>query len=140
MKIILKKKQFKKINEENNVNVSIHSNGNDISSITNAVTQNRPDIAAASKMGDPILHITNPNSQNGSNDNAITQHVEVGKGESIEGAINQQLNPNVTSTGGDVEVSGDGIQEKRVYTKRQIEEARLKNMIYETVKKAIKGK
>ena len=137
MKVVLKKKQFKKLNEENNVNVSLNSTGNNITAMANAVTQNKPDIMAAGKMGDPILHISNPNSQNGSNDNSITQHVEVGQGESIEGAMEKQLNPTATSTGGDVEVSGDGLKEVARYTQRQVDEARLRRSIYEAVKKAL---
>ena len=117
-----------RLDEENNVNLSLNAKGNDIPSFTNAVTQNRSDITAAGKMGDPIIHISNPNSQNGSNDNAITQHVEVGKGESIENAMTQQLNPTATSAGGDVEVSGDGVYETKSFSKKEIEEARLMKM------------
>ena len=139
MKIVLKKKQFEKINEENNINVSLNANGNTIPAMTNAITQNRSDITNAGKMGDPILHISNPSSQNGSNDSSITQHVEVGQGESIESAMQDQLNPTATSTGGDVEVSGDGLKEVARYTKKQVQEARLKQRIYETVKRVLEN-
>ena len=123
-RMIITAKQLSCLNEENNVNLSLNTNGNSIASYTNTITQNRSDINQASKMGDPIIHISNPSSQNGSNDNAITQHVEVGKGESIEGAMEKQLNPTATSTGGDVEISGDGIYETR-FNKKKVEEARL---------------
>ena len=123
-RMIINAKQLSCLNEENNVNLSLNTNGNSIASYTNTITQNRSDINQASKMGDPIIHISNPSSQNGSNDNAITQHVEVGKGESIEGAMEKQLNPTATSTGGDVEISGDGIYETR-FNKKKVEEARL---------------
>ena len=127
-KIIISASQAQKcLNEENNVNVSLNATGNNITAFANAVTQNKQDIMSAGKMGDPIIHISNPNSQNGSNDNAITQHVEVGKNDSIENAIEKQLNPTATSQGGDVEISGDGIYEM-VYTKKQIDEARMKKM------------
>lgn len=140
MKIVLKKGQFKKINEQNNVNLSLNATGRTIPSMTNAVTQNKPDIAAASKMGDPIIHISNPSSQNGSNDDAITQHVEVGKGESIENAMETQLNPTATSTGGDVEISGDGLQEVARYTKKTVEEMRAKNKVRKLVREALQKK
>lgn len=123
-RMIITAKQLSCLNEENNVNLSLNTNGNSIASYTNTITQNRSDINQASKIGDPIIHISNPSSQNGSNDNAITQHVEVGKGESIEGAMEKQLNPTATSTGGDVEISGDGIYETR-FNKKKVEEARL---------------
>lgn len=124
-RLVITSKQLARLDEENNVNVSLNARGNDIPSFTNAVTQNRTDITAAGKMGDPIIHISNPNSQNGSNDNSITQHVEVGKGESIETAMQQQLNPTATSAGGDVEISGDGVYETKSFSKKEIEEARL---------------
>lgn len=127
-RMIITTRQLGCLNEENNVNVSLNATGNNISSFTNAVTQNKPDILAAGKMGDPIIHISNPNSQNGSNDNAITQHVEVGQGESIENAMEKQLNPTATSTGGDVEISGDGVKEMTCYSKKSVEEARLAKM------------
>lgn len=127
-KMIISRSQLRQLNEENNVNVSLNSTGNTIPAFTNTIVQNKPDIMAAGKMGDPIIHISNPNSQNGSNDNAITQHVEVGKGESIENAMEKQLNPTATSTGGDVEISGDGVYEGKRYSKKAIEEARLAKM------------
>jgi len=127
-KMIISRSQLRQLNEENNVNVSLNSTGNTIPAFTNTIVQNKPDIMAAGKMGDPIIHISNPNSQNGSNDNSITQHVEVGKGESIENAMEKQLNPTATSTGGDVEISGDGVYEGKTYSKKAIEEARLAKM------------
>ena len=54
-----------------------------------------------------------------------------------EAAMEKQLNPTATSTGGDVEVSGDGLKEVARYTKRQVDEARLRRSIYEAVKKAL---
>ena len=67
-------------------------------------------------------------SQGGSNDNQITQHVEVGADETPEQAMAAQLNPNATSNGTDIEVSGDGLREGTVFKKREIEEARLRKM------------
>lgn len=127
-RLIITSKQLGCLNEENNINVSIDTTGNTIPSYTNAITANRDDIANAGKIGDPIIHMSNPNSQNGSNDNSITQHVEVGKGESIERAMQNQLNPTAIGQGGDVEISGDGVYEEKAYAKREIEEARLKKM------------
>ena len=116
------------LNEENNVNVGLHSTANTIAGMVNTVTQNRADINQASKLGDPVIHISNPNSQNGSDDSKLTQHVEVGQGDTIERAMQNQLNPAATGTGGDVEISGDGISETKSYSKKDIEEARLKRM------------
>ena len=128
--LIISQRHLQCLEEENNVNVGLQSTANTIPALVNAVTQNKPDINQASKIGDPVIHISNPNSQNGSDDNALTQHVEVGKGDTIERAMQTQLNPAATGTGGDVEISGDGISEA-VYTKKAVEEARLRKMMHE---------
>ena len=133
-KIVINPKQLRHcLNEQNNVNVGISTTGKTIPAIMNAVDQNQSDIAQASKVGDPILHISNPNSQNGSNDDAFTQHVEVNKGDTIASAMQNQLNPSATGNGGDIEVSGDGISERKVFSKKQIEEARIRKMRAEGV-------
>lgn len=128
--LIISQRHLQCLEEENNVNVGLQSTANTIPALVNTVTQNKPDINQASKIGDPVIHISNPNSQNGSDDNALTQHVEVGKGDTIERAMQTQLNPAATGTGGDVEISGDGISEA-VYTKKAVEEARLRKMMHE---------
>ena len=128
-RIVINTRQLDRcLNEENNVNVGLQSTGNTIPSLVNTVTQNKADINQASKLGDPVIHISNPNSQNGSDDTKLTQHVEVGQGDTIERAMQNQLNPAATGTGGDVEISGDGISETKSYSKKDIEEARLKRM------------
>ena len=117
--MIITTRQLGCLNEENNVNVSLNATGNNISSFTNAVTQNKPDILAAGKMGDPIIHISNPNSQNGSNDDAITQHVEVGQGESIENAMQKQLNPTAVEEARLAKMRNEG----RIMTKKELRES-----------------
>jgi hypothetical protein len=126
--MIINTRQLSCLNEENNVNVGLQTTASTIPSMVNTVTQNRADINQASKVGDPVIHISNPNSQNGSNDNALTQHVEVEKGDTIERAMQNQLNPAATGTGGDVEISGDGISESKRFSKKEVEKARLAKM------------
>ena len=127
-RMIINARQLSCLNEENNVNIGLQTTANTIPSMVNTVTQNKADINQASKVGDPVIHISNPNSQNGSNDNALTQHVEVEKGDTIERAMQNQLNPAATGTGGDVEISGDGISESKSFSKKDIEKARLAKM------------
>ena len=128
-RIVINTRQLDRcLNEENNVNVGLQSTANTIPALVNTVTQNKADINQASKLGDPVIHISNPNSQNGSDDSQLTQHVEVGKGDTIERAMQNQLNPAATGTGGDIEISGDGISETRAFSKKEIEEARLRRM------------
>ena len=58
-KIVINPKQLRHcLNEQNNVNVGISTTGKTIPAIMNAVDQNQGDIAQASKVGDPILHIS----------------------------------------------------------------------------------
>jgi hypothetical protein len=113
------------VNEENNVNVSLNTTGNTISSLVNTVSQNKSQINNASRMGDPVIHISNPSAQNGSDDNQLTQHVEVEKGQTIEKAMQDQLNPAATASNSDVEISGPGVSEGRCFSKKAIEEMRL---------------
>lgn len=127
-RMIINARQLSCLNEENNVNIGLQTTANTIPSMVNTVTQNKADINQASKVGDPVIHISNPNSQNGSNDNALTQHVEVEKGDTIERAMQNQLNPAATGTGGDVEISGDGISESKRFSKKEVEKARLAKM------------
>ena len=47
--------------------------------------------------------------------------------------MQNQLNPSATGNGGDIEVSGDGISERKVFSKKQIEEARIRKMRAEGV-------
>lgn len=127
-RLILTNKQLDKILKEENVTtVQLNTTGNTIPAVTNTITKNQPEIANASKYGDVNLHISNQN-LNGSNDSTPTQHVEVEKGQNINQAVQQQVNPSVLSDGGDIEVSGDGISENKRFTKKMVEEARLEKI------------
>lgn len=127
-RVIITNKQLNEIiKEENTTTVQLNTTGNTIPAVTNTVMSNTPEINNASKYGDVNLHISNQK-LNGSNDSVPTQHVEVEKGQNINQAIQQQVNPTVLSDGGDIEVSGDGISEGKSFSKRQIEEARLEKI------------
>lgn len=127
-RIILTRQQLNEVlKEENTTTVQLNTTGNTITSLTNAVTSNQPEINNAGKYGDVNLHISSQNLV-GSNDSVPTQHVEVEKGQNVNQAIQQQVNPTVLGDGGDVEVSGDGISEYKTFSKKQIEEARLKKI------------
>lgn len=127
-KVIISKSQLNEVlKEENTTTVQLNTTGNTIPAVTNTLVQNQPEITSASKYGDVNLHISSQK-LNGSNDSIPTQHVEVEKGQNVSQAIQQQVNPSVLSDGGDLEVSGDGLSEKKVFSKRAVEEARLKKM------------
>ena len=127
-KMILTKHQLNEVlKEENSTTVQINSTGNNLSSVTNAITNNRPEINNASKFGDVDIHVSNPNS-NGSNDSIPTQHVEVGSGDDLNKSIQQQVNTTLLSNGGDLDISGKGISEHKIFTKLMVEEARLNKL------------
>jgi hypothetical protein len=127
-KVIISKSQLDEVlKEENTTTVQINSTGNTIPAVTNALNQSRPEITNAGKYGDVSLHISNPNLV-GSNDSVPTQHVEVERGQNVGQAIQQQVNPTILGDGGSVDVSGDGISETKSFSKKSIEEARLKKM------------
>ena len=109
------------ISEENNVNVSINSTANTVSGVENALMQNKDQINNASKMGDPVIHVQNNNSNAGTNDTQFTQHVDVQKGQTPEQAVRQQLNATAIAQGSGVEISGPGLSECK-FTKKQISE------------------
>lgn len=127
-RIILTRKQLNEVlKEENTTTVQINSTGSTIPAVTNALNQSRSEITNAGKYGDVSLHISNPNLV-GSNDSVPTQHVEVERGQTVDQAIQQQVNPTVLGDGGSVDVSGDGISETKSFSKKSIEEARLKKI------------
>lgn len=127
-KVVISKSQLDEVlKEENTTTVQLNTTGNTIPSVTNAVTKNQPEITSASKYGDVNLHISNPNLV-GNNDNVPPQHVEVEKGQNVNQAIQQQVNPTVLSDGGAIDVSGDGISETKSFSKKAIEEARLRKI------------
>ena len=137
MKIILKKGQFKKLNEEQNINLNLNSTGSTTSAIANAITQNQPAISDASKTGNPILHITNPNSSNGTDDNKPAAYVNVQQNQDIETAAKEQL-PSGGVGDRPVTIGGPGVTETARYTKKMVEEARQKIFIDKAVRESIK--
>ena len=143
MKVILKKEQFKKLNEEQNINLNLNTTGSTTSAIANAITQNQPAITDASKTGNPILHITNPNSANGTDDNKPAAYVNVQQNQDIETAAKEQL-PSGGVGDRPVTIGGPGVTEVKRYTKKMVEEMRARalidRLVRESVRKVIKKK
>jgi hypothetical protein len=127
-KIILTAKQAKYLTEENAVNISAQSKDNTTSGFINAATNPNTisDINKASvATSDVNLVISGPES----NDNQPQQVVNVTNGDSVQTAMTNQTNDELIRNGGSVVVKGDGfVSETKIFTKKTIEEAKLKKL------------
>lgn len=124
-KLIITKNQLFKLNEEN-VNIAAQAKANTTSDFINTASNPNTvsDINKASVAGDVNLVINGP--QN--NDNQPIQTVNVTPGDTVENAINTQTNDELIRNGGSIKISGKGFGESKVYCKKVVEEARLKEM------------
>lgn len=130
-KIIISKKQFKSLNEDNSIDVTVTAKGQNSSDFINAATspEATSDIQKAKKYAQDVnLKVNGPD---GNNDSEPTIDVEVPKGSTVQKTIPE--NPSIEKAiegGSSVKISGDGFgkYENRVYSKKSIEEARLENI------------
>lgn len=124
-KLIITKNQLKCINE-NAINIAATAKGNSISDFSNTLSNvnTQTDINKAGRMGDVNLTISGPDT----NDSQPTQIINVEPGDTAQNAITNQANDELIRSGGSVKVSGDGFGESKIYTKKTIEEIRVKNL------------
>jgi hypothetical protein len=124
-KIVISRHQLLKLNEDSNnpINVAAQATDNTVSSFTKAATNpgTLSDIQKAKSAGDVNLVVTSPES----NDDQPTQVVNVANGDTVQNAMNNQVNSDLVAKGSTVQVRGDGIGESYVFTKKSIREARL---------------
>lgn len=125
-KIFVTESQFERLCEENTVNITAQAKGNDLSSFSNAATDTTTvsDINKAKSAGDVNLVISGPNAS----DDAPQQEINVAAGDTVQNAIATQGNSALLQQGGKMKITGDGFGESKIYTKKTIEEARLKRM------------
>jgi hypothetical protein len=123
-KIIINNKHLNQIYEA--VNIAAQAANNNLSSFTKVVndTNTTSDIQKASVAGDVNLLINGPKTD----DKQTTQVVNVANGDTIQNAVSQQANDEIIRNGGSVKVTGDGLGESIIFTKKQINEIRLANM------------
>lgn len=123
-KIIINNKHLNQIYEA--VNIAAQAANNNLSSFTKVVndTNTTSDIQKASVAGDVNLVINGPKTD----DKQPTQVVNVANGDTIQNAVSQQANDEIIRNGGSVKVTGDGLGESIIFTKKQINEIRLANM------------
>jgi hypothetical protein len=122
-KIIISQRQLSRLNEENTVNISANAKDNSLSSFTTAATNPTTisDIQKAKVAGDVNLVLNGPNT----NDEQPTQVVNVAAGDTVQNALATQGNDELIRNGSAVKLSGDGIGESYVFTKKSLKEARL---------------
>jgi hypothetical protein len=122
-KVILKKSQLKKIQEASSVNIAANASDNSLSAFSKIATDTNTsaDIQKAKVAGDVNLVVGGPDSS----DDQPVQIVNVNKGQSVADAISDQGNDELIRNGSRLCVTGDGIGESYVFTKKILKEARL---------------
>lgn len=121
-RIIINTRQVDYINESA-VNISSMADDNSISSFSKVATspQTTSDVQKAKVGGDVNLTISGPDSS----DDQPVQVVNVNKGQSVADAISDQGNDELIRNGSRLCITGDGIGESYVFTKKILKEARL---------------
>ena len=128
--MIITRSQLKALNEENTINISTMAKDNSLNSFATAAadTHTQSDIQRAKTAGDVNLVINGPKTS----DNMPRQEINVGAGDTVQNAIAKQGNNELLQQGGSMQITGDGFGESKIYSKKMVEEARLKNMYNES--------
>lgn len=128
--MIITRSQLKALNEENTINISTMAKDNNLNSFSTAAadTHTQSDIQKAKTAGDVNLVINGPKTS----DNMPRQEINVGAGDTVQNAIAKQGNNELLQQGGSMQITGDGFGESKIYSKKMVEEARLKNMYNES--------
>lgn len=124
-KIIINKKQLGFINEINiNVNSSDQSSSGYVKAATDGSTYS--DIQKARKVAPDVdVVVSGPKSD----DSSLELDIDVPAGSSVQNAINQNPdNQEAISAGAKAKIHGDGFVSEMKLTKKQIEEARIRNI------------
>jgi hypothetical protein len=125
-KIIITRSQLKKLNESA-VNIAATSPDNSIPAYIKAATDTdtNADIQKAKVgSGDVNLFVSGADSD----DKQPVQVINVAKGQTVQKAITDQGNPQLTGNGSPMLIKGDGLGESKVFTKKMVEEARIDSM------------
>ena len=128
--MIITRSQLKALNEENTINISTMAKDNSLNSFSTAAadTHTQSDIQKAKTAGDVNLVINGPKTSH----NMPRQEINVGAGDTVQNAIAKQGNNELLQQGGSMQITGDGFGESKIYSKKMVEEARLKNMYNES--------
>lgn len=119
--IIIKKSQIKQIKES--VNIAANAADNSLSAFSKAATDTSTmaDVQKAKVAGDVNLVIGGPDT----NDEQPTQVINVANGQTVADAIADQGSDELTRNGSGMRITGDGLGESFIFSKKTLEEARL---------------
>ena len=125
-KVIFRKSQINRLCEESTVNIAANAPDNSLSSFSKVATDTNTisDIQKAKVAGDVNLMIGGPDS----NDNQPVQNIMVAKGQTVADAISDQGSDELVRNGSKLNITGDGLGECFIFTKKTLEEARLSKM------------
>jgi hypothetical protein len=125
-KIIINNNHLRHLYEENSVNIATQAKDNNLSSFVNVASNSntQSDIQKASVAGDVNLVVNGPKT----NDSQPTQQINVAAGDTLQNALTTQANDELIRNGGSVKITGDGLGETIVFTKKQLKEVRLANI------------
>lgn len=122
-RVILKKSQLKRINEATSVNIAANAADNSLSAFSKVATDTNTtaDIQKAKVAGDVNLVVGGPDSS----DEQPVQTINVANGQTVADAISDQGSDELIRNGSRMHITGDGLGEAVVFTKKKLEEARL---------------
>lgn len=122
-RVILKKSQLKRINEATSVNIAANAADNSLSAFSKVATDTNTtaDIQKAKVAGDVNLVVGGPDSS----DEQPVQTINVANGQTVADAISDQGSDELIRNGSRMCITGDGLGEAVVFTKKKLEEARL---------------
>ena len=125
-RIIISSKQLPFLNEEDTVTIGVNAQNDSLAGFSKAASDpnTTADIQKARNAGDVNLVINGPNTT----DDAPTQVIDVAAGDTLQSAIEKQGSDDLTRSGSAMKISGDGFGESKVFTKKMVEEARLKKI------------
>ena len=124
-KLIINEKQLKALNE---ITIGVNANGQSSSEYTKAATSptTQGDIQKARGYAQDVdAVVSGPKS----NDDSVVVDVDVPAGTTLQNVMNQnQENQAAINAGAKAKIHGDGFVTEQVFSKKQIEEARIANM------------
>lgn len=124
--MIITAKQLGCLNEEESVTIGVNAQNDTLADFSRAASDpnTTADIQKAKDAGDVNLVVNGP----GTTDNEPTQMIDVAAGDTIQNAIAKQGNDALVRRGAAMKITGDGFGESKVYTKKSVEEARLRKI------------
>lgn len=125
-RLIISSRQLSCLNEEESVTIGVNAQNDTLADFSRAASDpdTMADIQKAKDAGDVNLVVNGP----GTTDDEPTQMIDVAAGDTIQNAIAKQGSDSLVRGGAAMKITGDGFGESKVYTKKAVEEARLRKI------------